>query len=321
MLKGYQRWALVRDKGTHFLAMETAWDKVYLRDPQNPSGRGIPLAGRFDALVQRHDGLWVLDFKTTKYQTNDWTMQDLQATTYVYAARQLYGPTVRGLLFRFLLKKAPYTYEQLILKNGSVTRRSNLERLTTYEEYVRALAIATLYDLARQEEFAQQIMNTLSSQNSRDSRDSQNPRDSDTLRGETRRNHPTLQDCAALLDLPLEKRRSASWHPVFMKAYKFARREYHGEIESLKGQNSFFWEVPEYRTEKEVAQYVKYVLYPAAREMRSLRKNKWIGPTGLGAAYAVCSNCSFREPCRLVMRGADCGMVLREDYVRSEDGR
>ncbi|GAF95143.1 unnamed protein product, partial [marine sediment metagenome] len=141
MMDGYAGWAPGRDKDTQFIAMETRWSGIRIT-PR------ITLGGTFDAVIKRPDGLWILDFKTTKYSVTSWTFRDLQASAYVYAARQMYGPEVRGLIFRFLLKKAPLTYKDLILKNGSVTQRKNLKSMTTYAEYHRALAVATLKELA-----------------------------------------------------------------------------------------------------------------------------------------------------------------------------
>lgn len=140
MMKGYQKWYKQADADFRFLATETYWDFVSLGD------NGARLSGVFDALVERDDGLWVLDFKTTKRSITDWTTQDLQATAYVHAAREMYGEEVQGVIFRFLLKKAPYDYNDLILKSGKVTTRKNLDNLTSYENYYRAIAISVLHD-------------------------------------------------------------------------------------------------------------------------------------------------------------------------------
>lgn len=284
MLEGYQKWAQEADKEYQFLATETSWHDLRL-------ARRIPAAGRFDAVVQRSDGVWILDFKTTKYRNTDWTAQDLQATMYIHAARRLYGRQVRGIIFRFLLKKKPWDYTQLILKKGAVTQRSGLASLTTYEKYLEALAIATLKDLVDNDaDFAAQL---------------------GLVPVDTQPGWPTLETYAALFDgTQYEK----PWHPVFKEAFVLVRRMYHNQLMDLKGESNFFWEVEEYRTDEQVRRALKYVILPAAKEMVSTRQGRWIGPTGLGAAFSVCAGCQFKEPCSLVMAGADYRSCLREEY-------
>lgn len=284
MLKGYQQWAAVKDENYKFLALETAWHGIRL-------GRRIPAAGRFDAVVERPDGVWILDFKTTSSRENDWTQQDLQATAYVHAARQLYGKQVRGIIFRFLLKKAPWDYNKLILKKGAVTQRSGLPNLTTYEKYLEALAIATVKDLAENDtDFAAQL---------------------GLVPVDTQPGWPTLEAYAALFDGTQEEK---PWHPEFVEAFVLVRRLYHNQLSDLRGEQNFFWEVEEYRTDKQIRMAMKHVILPAAREMTSTRRGRWIGPTGLGTAFASCRGCKFKEPCKLVMSGADHRTCLREEY-------
>jgi hypothetical protein len=278
MMEGYQGWAAVKDENYKFLATETTWHSIRL-------GRRIPAAGRFDAIVERPDGIWVLDFKTTRSNDTEWTQQDLQATMYVHAARQLYGKQVRGIIFRFLLKKAPWDYNQLILKKGAVTQRSGLAKLTTHKKYLEALAIATVKDLAEKDHTFRVQLRVLET--------------------------APLSAYADLFDgTQFEK----PWHPVFKDAFVQVRRMYHNQLMNLKGESNFFWEVEEYRTNEQIRRALKYVIIPAAKEMVSTRKGRWIGPTGLGAVFAVCRGCQFKEPCKLVMAGADYRTCLREEY-------
>lgn len=277
MMEGYQKWAAEKDTNYKFLALETSWHGIRL-------GRRIPAAGRFDAVVQRPDGIWILDFKTTGKAYTDWTQQDLQATLYIHAARQLYGKQVRGIIFRFLLKKAPWDYNQLILKKGSVTQRSGLAKLTTHEKYLEALAVATVKELAQEPDFAAQI---------------------------------SVADTAPLkayADLFDGTQFSQPWHPVFKDAFVLARRVYHNQLMNLKGESNFFWEVEEYRTEKQIRMALKHVILPAAKEMVSTRRGRWIGPTGLGSAFVACGFCQFKEPCALAMAGADYRSTLQTEY-------
>jgi hypothetical protein len=262
MLRGYQSWQKSVDGNTKFLATETSWEVPL-------PGTNVKLAGRFDAVVERPDGLWVMDFKTTGSTRVNWTNTDLQATAYTLAARKLYGPKVRGVVFRFLRKKEPYTYEKLILKDGSVTRRKNLTELTTYHEYRKALAIAVL-----QEQF------------------------------------PGKEGWW------YEERLQGDLGDEFHAAFVMAQRAYWDELQALKEQNTFYWDVAEDRTEEQLRRYLSYVILPAAKEMTSKRKGRWVGPTGLGASFAVCANCSFKTPCQQWAAGADFRMTLEEDFQR-----
>lgn len=278
MLQGYLNWAPTQDEDVRYLAMETEWGGIRLA-PR------ITLGGKFDALVKRPDGIWVMDFKTTSYVSNDWTARDLQASAYVWAARKIYGPQVRGIIFRFLLKKAPMSYDKLILKNGSVTTRKNLKSLTTSQQYHRALAVATLKEMAADDFiFAGQL----------------------GLEGSS-----PLEHFNALLDGSQEKQ---EWYPSFKEAYIVAQRLHYPQLQELKGPSHYFWDVLEYRTDEQLEKVMKHVIIPAAKEMQSRRKGRWIGPTGLGAAFTVCKNCSFKDPCKLAMDGAQYKDLLREEY-------
>lgn len=293
MMAGYQAWADLHDEGVQFIATETKWEGISLG--------GIPFAGRFDAVIKRDDGIWLLDFKTTKYRNNPWTTTDLQATIYTWAARQLYGPYVRGLIFRFLRKKAPWTYEDLILKNGEVSTRKNLANNTTYEEYITAQAVAAMQHLAKDDFiFAAQI-------GLEDTKD------------------VPLTYYRALLDGTQQEQ---EWYPTFKETFLNIRKMYYSTSQELKGQNNFFWEIEEYRTEEQLDNYIKYLILPAAE--RIVSKNKWVGPTGLGS-FGTCDRCDFRDPCRLRMNGANFHSVLdeeyqtrdiyRKDYKEADDGQ
>jgi len=268
ILQGYQPWSQRADKLYRFLATESEGSGVEV-----PGTKGT-LSYIFDAVVERHDGLWVMDFKTTKYRNNPWTTQDLQATIYTYAARKLISPDIRGVIFRFILKKAPYTYEDLILKSGKLTTRKNLAELTTYGQYFRALAVATLKEMVEKQgyEFEGDM----------------------SLKGYS----------DALSEIKDE--------PEFAENFLAARRLYFNTIQELKGANgAFFWDVPEYRTETQVKAYMKHVIVPTMNEILNI---KWIGPTGLSMAYAACGKCPFKYPCRLALDGADYKAILHEDF-------
>jgi len=190
-------------------------------------------------------------------------------------------------------------YNQLILKNGSVTTRKNLAGLTTAREYHRALAVATLKEMASNDFiFAGQIG-----------------------LGETLQvANPSLEH----FNTVLESSRTAAnpeteleWYPAFKEAYTAAQRMYHAQLMELKGPSSFFWDIEEYRTDAQLERTMKHVIIPAAKEMVSRRKDRWVGPTGLGV-YRGCSKCNFTGPCKLVMDGANYKELLQEEYELRE---
>ena len=145
IMETYQEWSDQADKEIRFLATETRWENIEV-----PGTRGCGSA-IIDAVVLRPDGVWLLDFKTTSFTNNAWTHQDLQATLYTYAGRKLIDPDIRGMIFRFILKKVPTKYSELLLKNGTVTKRQKLDGFTTYDEYYKALAVMTYREMYKGE--------------------------------------------------------------------------------------------------------------------------------------------------------------------------
>ena len=133
MLEGYDLWAEeVADKRVTWLATETDWQVEVA---------GCPLAGRYDGVVATSTGLWVVDFKTTKSGGTGWAWYDLQPVVYILAARQMLGPDVRGVQYRFLRKHLPRLPLALINQDGRVTTRKDIGRLTTGEYFDRALKL------------------------------------------------------------------------------------------------------------------------------------------------------------------------------------
>lgn len=270
MMAGYQTWAEEADKEVTFLSTEMHWEVERM-------------AGRFDAVVQRSDGIWVLDFKTTKYQDTSWTRTALQATIYTWAARTLFGKKVRGMLYRFLRKKAPYTYEDLILKTGKVTQRSNLDNLTTYEEYAKALAVAVLREMGeRQPEVFEAIAEKTG-----------------------------IGTYVGLLEIERAERHAQEWYPEFAKRYKIAQQMYHTELMNLKGKSNFFWEVAEYRTDVQIKRMFDHLINPAMDQI--LNPKVWVAPTAV-STFMACDNCPFQDPCRLWSEGADFRTLLASEY-------
>jgi hypothetical protein len=111
MLEHYGLWIPERDKDLEVLGTEYKF-KHPVPAPAGYTGRRgqrMVLAGRFDGVVrERSTGdVYLLEFKTTSRLSNArWTMRSLQSSSYAWAATQIYGD-IKGVIYRFLVKKAP----------------------------------------------------------------------------------------------------------------------------------------------------------------------------------------------------------------------
>lgn len=83
------------------------------------------LEGRLDALVEDEDGqIWVLDYKTRAQLSGPGTFEmDLQMTAYTWAAKQLFGKPVEGVIVLQFLKKEPKGLR--VLKSGELSAAKN----------------------------------------------------------------------------------------------------------------------------------------------------------------------------------------------------
>jgi len=264
MMKGYESWAK-KDK-FRVLSTEMIWEV--------PVHENLSLAGRFDMLIERDGQLWLMDFKTTKSagpSSCRWTGQDLQASMYVWAARQIYGPEVQGIIFRFIRKKLPDTWEKLILKSGKLTTRKNLVSSTTLQEYDKALAILAFWADGKNLPY-EALARVL----------------------EEGGDPPAAQFIQLKKD-----------HWTIRQALKEAT-------------NPYFWDIVEHRTQAQLHNYFNHIVLPACAEMNAPSNERWIGPTGLGAAFFLCPSCSFKAPCEVAMAGGNYQDLLREDYKKRE---
>lgn len=113
----------------------------------------VMIAGKFDGLERRKsDGtLWVAEYKTCRgiEERAALLQHDEQATTYVYAASELFGEPVSGIVYTLLRKKAPATPD--VLKSGHLSANKNID--TTVAAFRRA--IKQHYGTAATEAFIQ----------------------------------------------------------------------------------------------------------------------------------------------------------------------
>jgi len=138
MLTGYiEHWRGQDD--FEVLHVELAF-RVPLTTPSGQASRIFDLVGRVDMVVRRPDGsIWVVEHKTVGVKDAQYFRRletDFQIRAYVWAVSRFLGLPVKGVLYNVLRAKLPVEPE--ILKNGSISKRANID--TTLEVFEAALA-------------------------------------------------------------------------------------------------------------------------------------------------------------------------------------
>ena len=107
----------------------------------NPyTGKPLPgnplLTGRIDLVVQREDGIWIVDHKTAA-QKNDSRALDVddQLTGYCYIWYRISGKVPQGAIYNVLIKDPPHPPK--ILKSGELSK--DKAQRTTFELYLQAI--------------------------------------------------------------------------------------------------------------------------------------------------------------------------------------
>lgn len=130
-----QRWS---DDQFQFIVMETEFS-VPLRTPSGRASPRVYLAGRFDGVVARHDdgSIWLWETKTTRSidEMTKSLANDEQCGAYMYAAQELLGVPITGVVYNLMRKKVP-TFPR-VLKDGTLSKAKNQD--TTAEAYIRAI--------------------------------------------------------------------------------------------------------------------------------------------------------------------------------------
>jgi hypothetical protein len=98
-----------------------------------------------------------------------------------------------------------------------------------------------------------------------------------------------------------------SWYPQLTSKYQQLKREVITTIESFRD-DYFFKEIVETRGPGEL-HYLEGVLARVQKEMVSEPY-----PTGQGSVWAVCNNCSFKDPCFELREGNNPHTTLKELY-------
>lgn len=119
-------------------ALEVEFEVPLYGESGHKSSR-VFLQGRFDGLVRNvvDNTLWIWETKTTRSikELGRSLANDEQCGAYIYAAQQLYGEPVAGVLYNILRKKAPAQPE--VLKNGMLSKKMSID--TSAEMYIEAI--------------------------------------------------------------------------------------------------------------------------------------------------------------------------------------
>jgi hypothetical protein len=97
---------------------------------------GVNYVGRIDGVVEDATGAyWLLEHKTAIGTDTSKLPLDEQVGSYIWAAQQLYGLRLEGVIYNILRKRVPRVPE--VLKNGSLSQNKSID--TTFEVYLQAL--------------------------------------------------------------------------------------------------------------------------------------------------------------------------------------
>ncbi len=137
------------DANLEFLDMETSFVVPIYTEKGHPSSR-VELGGRFDGLVRRLDDgtLWLFESKTTRSisELQKTLSFDEQAGAYIYAAQEMMGEQIHGVLYNIMRKKVPTKARELVA--GGLSKAQNID--TTLAYYWRQLQ-DTYPDATREE--------------------------------------------------------------------------------------------------------------------------------------------------------------------------
>jgi len=210
-----------------------------------------------------------------------WVKVDLQAAMYTHAARQIISPDVRGCIFRFIKKKKPLQWDQLILKSGKLTERKDVPKITTGREYRTALWVKSAMDILRCDKY-----------------DGYNA------------------VLAVWRDDTSELGVASDFAGRVKNLFRAAEGAYYNLLTLLDMSKAFFWDVRVGFSAEQLDTVVDHILYPTMLDMYDMDTPY---PTGLGCAWAQCERCDFNQPCLLAQRGVYPSELLEVSYRTRED--
>jgi hypothetical protein len=133
LLGHYKLWVeqdhkMYSDENLEFISLETEFDAP-LRTPGGRSSRRMRLGGRFDGVVKHipTGEYWIWECKTTRsvQELVNSLANDEQCGAYMYAASQMLGVPIKGVLYNILRKKVP-SYPQ-VLQSGMLSQATKTD--------------------------------------------------------------------------------------------------------------------------------------------------------------------------------------------------
>lgn len=136
MMQHYAIWSRIEDDKYFNEVVATEHEFcVPVVDP-NGNATGVNYVGRIDGIVKDiTGGLWLLEHKTAAAVDTTKLPLDEQVGSYIWAAQQIYGVQLEGVIYNILRKRVPRQPE--VLKNGHLSQNKSID--TTYEVYLKAL--------------------------------------------------------------------------------------------------------------------------------------------------------------------------------------
>lgn len=141
MMQHYEIWveskeqqsATWGDGNLEFIDMETSF-VVPLYSPAGYRSNKVDFGGRFDGIVRKRDDgtLWLFETKTTRsiMELQKTLAFDEQAGGYIYAAQQMMGEQIYGVIYNIIRKKKPTMPK--VLKNGMLSKNMSIDTTLAY---------------------------------------------------------------------------------------------------------------------------------------------------------------------------------------------
>jgi hypothetical protein len=116
------------DKNLEFISLEQEFD-IPMPMPSGKKSKMVRLGGRFDGIVKHvpSDTYWIWETKTSRsiQELVRSLTNDEQCGVYAYAASQMLGVPITGILYNILRKKVPT--EPKLLSGGTLSKAANVD--------------------------------------------------------------------------------------------------------------------------------------------------------------------------------------------------
>lgn len=136
MLDHYAKWCRVEDDKYFKKVIHTEMEFTVPIVDLAGLPTGYNYTGRIDGIVEDEYGAyWLLEHKTAANTDTTKLPLDEQVGSYLWAAQQIYGLRLEGVIYNVLRKRVPRVPD--VLKNGNLSTNKSID--TTYEVYLGAV--------------------------------------------------------------------------------------------------------------------------------------------------------------------------------------